>query len=135
MGEFPARGVADGVDGLPGDQHGHDGRLARAGGQFQRQALKLRVGVVVGVVVGAAEMLQKSSSGLPCVRCHFRQPDDSFHRLHLAEERPDAVEKMVAPVLKKPCRFRGDLPVVRIGQGPPTVDMLAQFVDHGCRIV
>ena len=40
---------AHGVDRLPGDQHRHDGRLARAGGELQREPHQLRVGVVVRV--------------------------------------------------------------------------------------
>ena len=44
-GEVFAPGPANGVDRLPGDEHRHDGGLARAGGQFQREAHQLRVGV------------------------------------------------------------------------------------------
>ena len=43
-----AAGAADGVDRLPGDQHGHDGGLAGAGGELQREAHQFGVGVLVG---------------------------------------------------------------------------------------
>jgi hypothetical protein len=48
-GEMFAAGAADGVDGLPGDEHGHDGGFARAGGQLQRDAQQFGIGVLVGV--------------------------------------------------------------------------------------
>ena len=47
--------VAHGVDGLPGDEHGHDGGLAGAGGQLERDAEQLRV----GIAVGAGQVLEK----------------------------------------------------------------------------
>ena len=46
--EIFAGGPAHRVDGLPGDQHGHDGGFARAGGKLQGQAHQLRVGILVG---------------------------------------------------------------------------------------
>ena len=39
--EFAA-GAADGVDGLPGDEHGDDGGFAGAGGELQRDAEQAR---------------------------------------------------------------------------------------------
>ena len=36
-GEVLAAGPANGVERLPGDQHRHDGRLAGAGGELQRE--------------------------------------------------------------------------------------------------
>ena len=36
--ELLAIGVADGIDGLPGDQHGHDGRFARPGRELEGKA-------------------------------------------------------------------------------------------------
>ena len=47
-GEVLAAGLADGVDRLPGDEHRHDGGLAGAGRQLQREAHQLRVRLVVG---------------------------------------------------------------------------------------
>ncbi len=52
-GEALALRPPDGVDGLPGDEHGHDRRLARPRGQLERQAQQLRVGVGVCVRPGA----------------------------------------------------------------------------------
>jgi hypothetical protein len=40
-------GPADGVDRLPGDEHRHDGRLAGAGGELQREPHQFRIGVIV----------------------------------------------------------------------------------------
>jgi hypothetical protein len=57
---FFAVGAPHGVDRLPRDQHGHDGGLARAGGQLQGQAHQLWVGVVVGV----GQVLKKTFSVL-----------------------------------------------------------------------
>jgi hypothetical protein len=48
-GEALALGMADGVDGLPGDDHGHDGGFPGAGGEFECNAKELWVGFVVGV--------------------------------------------------------------------------------------
>ena len=42
-GELPAARMADCVDGLPRDQHRHDGRLPCAGSQLQRKTDQLRV--------------------------------------------------------------------------------------------
>ena len=53
--EILAAGTADGIDGLPGDQHRHDRCFPGAGGQFQGQAHQFRIRFVVGVV----HMLQK----------------------------------------------------------------------------
>ncbi len=47
--EFFAGGATYGIDGLPGDEHGHDGCLAGARGQLQGQAHEIRIGVAVGI--------------------------------------------------------------------------------------
>ena len=57
---FLLLGPAHGIDRLPGDQHGHDGGLAGAGGQLQRQPHQLRIGVVVGI----GQMFEKALAGL-----------------------------------------------------------------------
>ena len=54
--EMRAAGAAYMVDGLPGDQHRHDGGLAGAGGELQRQAQQLRV----GLLVDRGEILEKT---------------------------------------------------------------------------
>ena len=55
---------ADGIDSLPGDDHRHDGRLARAGRQFQSEAQKLRVRVAIGI----RNVFEKSLAGFSLVR-------------------------------------------------------------------
>ncbi len=58
-GESLALRPPDGVDGLPGDQHGHDRRLARARGQLEGQSQQLRI----GVVVRAGEVVEEALAG------------------------------------------------------------------------
>ena len=113
------------VDGLPGDEHRHDGRLAGAGRQLQREAHQLRVGVVIGI----GQMLKKTLSHLSHLRRDLRQPNGRFDGLNLAEERADAAELVVPPVLKQACRLRRDMPVVRVGQAPPFIYLIANRID------
>ena len=44
-------------------------------------------------------------------------------------------ELMMPPVLEEPRRLRGDLPVIRVRQAPPLIDLVAQVVDDGDRLV
>jgi len=121
---------AHGVDGLPRDDHGHDRRLARAGGQLERKSRQLRVGVLVGIV----QVLQKALGG-PVVGGDFGEPDQRFHRFDLAEEGAVAVERIVAPVLEQARRLGRHAPQRRILDGAPPVDALAQVVDDRRRVV
>ena len=73
-GELFAVWPAHGIDGLPGNQHGHDGGLARAGGQFQGQSHQFRIGIVIGI----GQVFQKPASGLAYLRGHLGQPDERF---------------------------------------------------------
>ena len=59
---------------------------------------------------------------LPVLRLRgdLGQPDGRFDRLDLAEERADAAELVMPPVLEQPCRFGRDLPVAGIRQVPAT---------------
>ena len=75
------------IDGLPGDDHGHDGGLACAGGEFQREPHQLRV----GVSVRRSEMIKQTLPVLGLGR-DLGEPDRGFHRLDLTEERADAAE-------------------------------------------
>jgi hypothetical protein len=122
--EFPAAGPAHGVDGLPGDDHGHHCGLAGAGGQFQGEAHELRVRVVVRV----GKMLQEGLTGLPFWG-DLGQPDGGLNGFNLTKERPDAGEIVMPPMLEKACGFGGDLPVVWVRPAPPLVYMMAKFVD------
>src|SRR5450432_118033 len=128
--EFPAAGAADGVDGLPGDDHGHDRGLACAGSKLQGETDQLRVGVVVGV----GEVLQEGLARLRFWR-HLGQPDGCLNGFNLTEERPDAAELVVSPMLEKARGFGGYLPVIGIRPTSPLVYMMAEFVDDGSLIV
>ena len=77
---------ADRVDRLPSDEHGHDGRLAGARGELQRQS-----GQIAGFACSFAsvEMFQELSSGTEVGR-DFGQPDHRLHGLDLAEEGADS---------------------------------------------
>ena len=94
--------MAGGVDGLPGDQHGHHRGLTRASGQLQCHPQQVRV----GFVVGAFQLLQHVFAALADLRCHLREPDRCFGRFDLAVKGPDALELVVAPVLQQPGRLR-----------------------------
>ena len=85
-GEVLAIRATDGVDGLPGDDHGHDRGFARAGGEFQGQSHKFGVGVVIGV----GEMFQKTLADFAGLRGDFGQPDQRFDGFDLAEKGSDA---------------------------------------------
>ena len=78
-----------------------------------------------------------SRTRLPVLRLRrdLGQPDRGFDRLDLAEERADAAELVMPPVLQEPRRFRRDLPLIGIGQRPPRVDVAADFVDDRSRVV
>ena len=124
--ETPAVRVADRVDRLPRDDHGHDGRLAGAGGQLQGQTRKLRVGVVVGV----GNTVEKAPSDLPELRRNLGQPDSRLDRLDLAEEGTDVAEVVVPPMLEQASGFRRDAPVVGVRQASPLVDVTANLIHH-----
>jgi len=115
---------ANGVDGLPRDEHGHHGGLSRASRQLQREAHQLWV----CIPVGRSEVLKQR---LPALHLggDFGQPDRSFHRLDLAERTDDTAEGVVPPVLEKAGGFRGDQPLVGVGQRPPGVHVAAHIVD------
>ena len=42
---------------------------------------------------------------------------------------------MVPPVLEQARRFRADMPLGGVGQGPPSIHVLTHFIDDGGRIV
>ena len=72
--ELLAAGPAHGVDGLPGDQHGHDGGLAGAGGELQGQAQQFGVGVVVGVGQVLEEALARLRTAARPRSARWRSP-------------------------------------------------------------
>ena len=68
----------------------------------------------------------------PSVRGDLSEPDGGFHRLHLAEERPDVAELVLPPMLQQAGRFGRDLPLIGMRQAAPLIDLLPHGVDHGC---
>ena len=110
--EVLAAGAAHGVDRLPRDEHRHDGGLAGAGGQLQREAHQLGI----GVLVGGGKMLENALAALAALRRDLGQPDRGLDRLDLAEERADAAELVVPPMLEEARRFRRHLPLAGFGR-------------------
>ena len=96
-----------GVHRLPSDEHGHHGGLAGAGGQLQRQAVEAWVRLIVGVL----QVIEEAPRLTAELRRHFHQPDGGFGGFHLAEEWPDAGERMVSPMAQQPRRLRRHLPL------------------------
>ena len=96
MRESPTARVAHRIDGLPGNDHGHDRGLAGAGRQLQRQTGKAGIGLLVGFF----QMVKKITACLAKFWRHFSEPDDRFHRFHLAEEggEPTVVGLLPTPV-------------------------------------
>ncbi len=129
-GEALALRPADGVDGLPGDEHGHDGGLPGTGSELEREAHELGVGVAVRV-----RQVLEESLPLPFVRSDLGEPDRGLHRFDLAEERTDARELVVSPVLKQPRCLRRHSPGARILDAAPLVYSMAQRVDDRVGIV
>ena len=79
-------------------------------------------------------MVEQSFAALE-VRCDLGQPNRGFDGFHLTKEWADAAERVVPPVLEQARRFRADLPLGGVRQGPPHIHVLAHFIDDGGRIV
>ena len=124
-GEPGARGAADGVHGLPSDQHGHHGGLAGAGGELQGHAGEPWIRCFGRPV----NLVQESAPPVADRRRDFGEPDRGLDGLDLAEERADVAELVMPPVLQQACRFRCDAPLL-LGQGPPSGEFLPQAADQ-----
>ena len=122
---------AYGVDGLPGDQHGHDGGLASPGGELEGQAHQLWVGVAVGI----RQVLEEAFAGLADLGRDLGQPDGGLDGLDLAKEGADAAEGVMAPMLEETGRLGGDPPMIRVRVLAPAIHLLAKGVDDGGVIV
>ena len=114
-----------GVDRLPGDQHGHDGRLAAARRHLHGQAEELGIGLLVGL----GDLIQKSLRRRT-LRRDLRQPDDRLDGFDLAEEGLRTDEFVMAPMLQEPLGDCGHAPVGGIAQAPPPIDVAADLVDQ-----
>ena len=123
--EAAAARPAHRVDGLPGDQHGHHGGLARAGGELERKAEQPRVRFLGGVL----QVSEEAPAGPARVGGGLGQPDGGLDRLDLAEEGPDAGEAVVPPVPEQARGLRGHPPLPRVRQPAPGVDLAADAVD------
>ena len=128
-GEVFAAGPANGVERLPGDQHRHDGRLSGARGELQREPLDLRIRVGIDRLQVVEQPFARNQ-----MRRDFGKPDRRFDRLDLTEERPDAAEFVMPPVLQESCRLRRHLPLAG-RQIAPRVDLRADFIDDRCEVV
>src|SRR5207249_2360996 len=104
--------------------------LPGAGGELQREAQQLWV----GVSVCRSEMIEQALS-VRGLRRDLGEPDRCLYRLHLAEERADIAERVMAPVLKETGGLRHDQPLTGTGQGTPGVHMTAHFVDDRSGVV
>jgi hypothetical protein len=62
---------------------------------------------------------------------HLRQPNGGLDGLDLTEERANAAELMMAPMLQQARSLWCDAPVVRVLQRPPLVNLGANRVDDG----
>lgn len=110
------------VEGLPGDQHGHDYRLARTCGHLQGRS---RQAGVVCLVLGFESLspvrVALASSG------HFCQEDGRFGSLSLTEQ--DAVLPLgICPVLKELTCDRGD--TREVSATAPLCDVAAEIVNE-----
>ena len=121
---------ANGIDRLPGHQHGHHGGLAAAGRHLHGDAKQFGI----GLLVGALQVLPEFRVPLLAAR-DFGQPDDRLDGFDLAKERPDGLEIVVSPVVQQPGGRRGHVPVGWIGQIAPGRNVRTDFVDDRSRIV
>ena len=144
-GEPPTAGTAHRIDGLPRDEHGHDGGLAGTGRELQRQAVEAGV----RLLVDGREMVEESAAFVAERRRDLGQPDCGLRRFDLAEEGPGVAEAVplasrarsgniplasrarlvAAPVLEEPSRLRSHAPPAGVRNRPPRIDPAPQLVD------
>ena len=91
------------ICGLPSDEHCHHCCLASARCQFQSEAKEFRICVPVRV----CQVFDEPFTCLPNLWSDLGRPNRSLHGFNLAEERSEAVEIVVSPVLncRKPFAF------------------------------
>ena len=92
-------------------------------------AHQLRIGLGIRRI-SVGEVFEIFLTCLAQLRGHLGHPDGGFHRLDLAEERPNAAELMVTPVVKQAGRFLRD-PPLRLGKFPPAIHLLSYAIDDG----
>ena len=123
--EPPAAGTAHRVDGLPRNEHGHDRGLAGAGRELEREPGEAGV----RLLVRRREMIEESAALVAECRRDLGQPDRGLRRFDLAEEGPDVVEPVVAPMLQEPSRLGSHPPPARVRNRPPRIDLTPESVD------
>jgi hypothetical protein len=119
VGEAPVLRVERLVDEAPGHQHGHDHRLAAAGGHLDGVAGE-RLGLAV------QRRVQGDVDAQLAVAAHLHQPDDGLGGLELAEEEA-ALAVRAGPVRQQLAGDRGGAGVAGLAPGP---HLLADLVDH-----
>jgi len=123
--------MTDGVDGLPGDEHRHDGGLAGAGRELQGEAEQLGIGLGVAAFDVGPEFLGTGAE----LGGDLDEPDRGLDCLDLAEEGADALERVVAPVGQQAGGLGRDEPLVGFGQVAPGFDIASDLVDDRGRVV
>jgi hypothetical protein len=69
------------------------------------------------------------------LRRDLGQPDRCLDGFDLAEEGPEAAERVMAPVLQQPGGLRRHVPLARVGQLAPDIHALPQLIDDRRRVV
>ena len=128
--EPPSARMAHRVDRLPRDQHRHHRGLAGAGGELQRQPREAGVGLLVRLL----QPLDEPPPLTAGVGGYLGEPDHRLHRLHLAEERTQVAELVVAPMLEQAGGLRGN-PPPGARQPAPLVHAVAHALDHPHQLV
>jgi hypothetical protein len=82
----------------------------------------------VSVIVCVDQVIEENLTGFTHLRRDLGEPDDRLYRLHLAEERLDATERVVPPVLKETGRFGRNVPVAGVRTASPLVYVTAETV-------
>ena len=107
--------AADGIDGLPRDEHRHDRGLARAGGELQREAHQFGI----GVFVRCGKMLEHAFPGGGCGATSVSQMAVSTASTWQKNGRTLA-KLVMPPVLEQTGGFGCDLPCLG-SASPPLV--------------
>ena len=85
----------------------------------------------IGLRIRCGDVIEKPTTFLSQLRRHLGQPDSRLDRLDLAEERPYIVELEEAPMLKESGGLRRDVPLIRIRQRTPAIDLNAKLINKG----
>src|ERR1035441_4105253 len=81
------------------------------------------------------KMVSEAPASASDVGRNLGQPNRNLDRLDLTKERPHAAEFVMPPMLEQARGFWCYLPVIRISQFPPLINLEAKLIDDGCRVV